>query len=308
MEQPPKLEKRFTIQKDEGVREKVHLLQSVIAEMQKEYPEIVGATLFGSLSSGQASKESDIDAYVFVDYEKAAERLKTPPGTFLDWGGRIRASHDEDIDEVKASTLLKSEHESAYWLSVGEAFRSTAEKLYGSNMPADIRSMLENIKVWNQYVDASSRESYFEPPSGIQPPKSRPMMSSVKVVPIAFSALDAIMTDVGALPENRPVIRESGLTEHFKVPAWVRIVGPMFHLGVGNGVRPYRKYFFQKLLDAGKRGEEMWKEIANFVEEWERGSKEKKRSDFYFPHTLSDAIRTYTPELSRKTDMLDLKK
>src|SRR3989344_4502474 len=76
MEQPPKLEKRFTIQKDEGVREKVHLLQSVIAEMQKEYPEIVGATLFGSLSSGQASKESDIDAYVFVDYEKAAERLK----------------------------------------------------------------------------------------------------------------------------------------------------------------------------------------------------------------------------------------
>jgi predicted nucleotidyltransferase len=73
---PPKEDlgpKRFEIQSDDFIRERLDIIQSGIEEMQEEDPNVLGLTMFGSMVKGKAHETSDVDGYLFLDAERLAQ-------------------------------------------------------------------------------------------------------------------------------------------------------------------------------------------------------------------------------------------
>lgn len=69
------MEKRFSFSPEKFERDKRTGIQKAIEALQKKYPEILGMTLFGSLTKRESSKSSrDIDEYVFLDPYKVAKK------------------------------------------------------------------------------------------------------------------------------------------------------------------------------------------------------------------------------------------
>jgi len=56
--------KRFLLSRNPELKERLEILQVLVYEMQKEHPEIISLSLFGSLTKGYATPESDYDGYI----------------------------------------------------------------------------------------------------------------------------------------------------------------------------------------------------------------------------------------------------
>lgn len=54
-------------------RERLRVFRDALSEVQERYPEVLGATIFGSTVKGRVKSESDIDSYLFIDADKAVE-------------------------------------------------------------------------------------------------------------------------------------------------------------------------------------------------------------------------------------------
>lgn len=63
--------KRFVLPTEEVARERLGKIKEVYRELKQQHPEIISMTLFGSYTKGRATEKSDIDAWVFIDEEKA---------------------------------------------------------------------------------------------------------------------------------------------------------------------------------------------------------------------------------------------
>ncbi|MDP2650340.1 MAG: hypothetical protein Q8P16_02130, partial [bacterium] len=68
------------------------------------------------------------------------------------------------------------------------------------------------------------------------------------------------------------------------------LLGTMFLLDVGQGIRPYRKYLLERLKNEGEFGETIWKAILEDLKKWESGGKKR---DVHYPESLEDAINVY---------------
>ncbi|MBY0111086.1 hypothetical protein K2Y00_03760 [Patescibacteria group bacterium] len=74
-ERDPRLERRrFVLSRVPELRERIFHLQKVFSDLQKEHPELVGLSLYGSHTKGYADFLSDIDGVVFVDFDEAQKR------------------------------------------------------------------------------------------------------------------------------------------------------------------------------------------------------------------------------------------
>lgn len=72
---PPKEElgpKRFEIQPDSFVSERLSAVQSGVEEMREEDPNVLGVTLYGSMVKGTAHEGSDVDGYLYLDADRLA--------------------------------------------------------------------------------------------------------------------------------------------------------------------------------------------------------------------------------------------
>lgn len=66
-------ERRFELPVQDEARARLDTFRTTIKELQKDNPEILGATVYGSMIKGkQARAESDIDAFLYVDTENPA--------------------------------------------------------------------------------------------------------------------------------------------------------------------------------------------------------------------------------------------
>jgi predicted nucleotidyltransferase/uncharacterized protein YbaR (Trm112 family) len=76
--QPPqKIEKRFLPATNDQAKERLNLFRNEVKNFQKNHPEFLGATLYGSMIKGdQAKKSSDIDTFLYIDAEKLPEQKK----------------------------------------------------------------------------------------------------------------------------------------------------------------------------------------------------------------------------------------
>jgi len=95
------LQKRFELPKDEQIRERLVSFQNAISSLQESNPEVVGATVYGSMVTGSAKETSDIDGFVFIDAKRAKGNL-----TDEDWQRAKReAEKQEGIDEIDLAVI-----------------------------------------------------------------------------------------------------------------------------------------------------------------------------------------------------------
>lgn len=301
MEQLSFQEKRFRLKEDAYAREKLHALQSGLKKIQAEHPEVIGATAFGSLTTGKGHEKSDIDCFVFVDVTPATIRIqkivgeqrgKTPPergqkgGMPAGFNSRLllmksifERSLVNSVTDESIIGLERSEEDAAgsYWTENGldEFYENLVEKTVQDEFRT--RGHQNTLEV------------------------------SPVIIPMSISAIDAVIQE-RLLPNGRQEMKFSvtGTPEthkkgrgYFASSRIGAVLGCMFHMDIGGGIRPYREHVVKRLSEAGPRGEKMWSEIADYVQRWE-GSEWANRN-IRFPSILEEALRIYAPRKTTET-------
>lgn len=71
-------ERRFELATNEQARERLDNFRIEVEKFQKEHPEVLGATVYGSMIKGEQAKEtSDVDAFLYIDGEVLPDKEKT---------------------------------------------------------------------------------------------------------------------------------------------------------------------------------------------------------------------------------------
>ncbi|MFA6274189.1 MAG: hypothetical protein WC662_03435 [Candidatus Paceibacterota bacterium] len=75
----PIYEKRFALPINESAKNRLNDFRVAVKEYQKEHPEILGATIYGSMIKGNQAKEtSDIDSFLYIDADNIPKENKDP--------------------------------------------------------------------------------------------------------------------------------------------------------------------------------------------------------------------------------------
>jgi len=119
-------EKRFLPATESFAKARLDNFRSGIKSFQKEHPEVLGATVYGSMIKGDQAKEtSDVDAFLYIDKENLPNGEKS-----------------KDID------VLESEYRSGFLKSLNIS-QEEASKYYG-----DLRPKLLDDQVLNNDINA----------------------------------------------------------------------------------------------------------------------------------------------------------
>ncbi|HEX3081665.1 MAG TPA: nucleotidyltransferase domain-containing protein [Candidatus Saccharimonadia bacterium] len=280
----------------EGVaREHLHSLQANITAAQTEYPEIRGATVFGSTVKGHATPESDVDGYMFIDVDEArrhgrALHVIRHEGQFLlepadrepyesvlsDAGASTEVNPLEGVFVAPISTdiISASVSEAADALKAGDEFRRRLEAL-----PSAARSLqLEAINLMQHVrMQAFTRTTHHgkEEISFDEAEYRRLRGIAMQVLP---SGVDLDLLDPPA-------------------PRISRNLSGLFHLGVSNQqLTPYRDQAIRELEALGPLGERVWQRLGQVVVNIEE---QRRHADIYFPQTLAEAANQYGGTRSR---------
>lgn len=259
-EKPPSAPKRFPLQKESFVEEKLTALRETVEELRGVYGmvpnPIIGATLFGSISQGQAKEHSDIDAWIFV-----------------------RAMHDDfSPDHKEAITKQKT-------------FLQTSQT---------VRSMYWGDSHWRETLQEKARDILAKKTNSIRfnDMDSRDTMKDLKVVPLSEDIIRHLvkeLTDPLLLRPRQHLDGFAGVETKRKdnmYPEWMSTIVPMFHLAIGNDIRKYRRAFLEELLKHGEKGEKIWQEVRSQLIMRERGRKERPEG-IHYPETITDALQAF---------------
>lgn len=227
-------EKRFLLSSEPFAKERMASIQETLREMKHKYPEVLSFCTFGSMVKGTAHEKSDIDGYLFVDADQAAQR------------------HPEEsiINMTPKEEYTKHRKE----ISLQAYFRP------------DIRREYEKLL----------RDSLQQ----------------------KFDLYDEQVRHIRVLPINREIIDQhvqelepwaTGRADHVVWPS--PNIFAMFHLAIGSGVRPYRRYLLERLGTMGESGERIWQEIIRNVEMLEQNFQENTGKRY--PKSLEDAQKLY---------------
>jgi len=266
--------KRFVLSKEDFSKERLTAIKTVVEEIKEKYPEILSLCMFGSMVKGTAHEGSDIDAYLYIDSEKASERRGVTEE-------QIHVTSDR-VGEV----YLKKEVAELYILEFRNRLKEMADL---EDVDVEhIRSRPISEKIINDEI--KSLTDYFNDKEKVETYCDR-LDEWEKKKPETGVAIDVLVKHY----ESRPEMPSS---QRFVMPN----LGPMFHLEVGGDIRKYRKMFLEKLLELGPLGEKIWATTIESTEMMENNLSTDKSKRY--PRTLEDAIRVYSPELRRDQEYL----
>lgn len=77
------VEKRFILPKQEFAKERLRAIKEAVEAVQKGRAEVLSLCLFGTMISGKARPDSDIDGYLFIDSELLSKKLGVDEGEIL---------------------------------------------------------------------------------------------------------------------------------------------------------------------------------------------------------------------------------
>lgn len=260
--------KRFVLSKEDFSNERLTAVKEEVEEIKEKYPEVLSLCMFGSMVKGTAHEGSDVDAYLYIDSAKAAERKGVTEEEILE-------TH-ERLDEV----YLTKEVAKLYILEFRNGLKEKAD-LEDKDVE-HIRSRPISEKIINDEIKALT--DYYTEKEKIDTFYER-LAEWEKKKPEVGVSIDELL----AYQKSRPEMPRS--------PSLVMPdLGPMFHLEVGGGIRKYRKMFLDKLVELGPVGEKIWAKTIESTEIMENNlsTDESKR----YPRTLADAVRVYSPESS----------
>lgn len=123
---------RFLLSNNPELQKRLKKLQEAVAELKKDFPEIVSLNLFGSMVKGYANETSDIDGYLMVDgtliphtsedtyshliFEKISDKLQIPEkqihiATYM--------TSENEIREYAKSSAYNTFLQKLFFLSIG---------------------------------------------------------------------------------------------------------------------------------------------------------------------------------------------
>ncbi len=105
--------KRFILSRNPEVQERLRVLREVFKELQGKYPEIISLSLYGSLTKGYATEDSDIDAFLHINgeiekHEYSKEELYE---LFVDIVREKLKLNKAQVENIKFDALNKKEIE-----------------------------------------------------------------------------------------------------------------------------------------------------------------------------------------------------
>jgi hypothetical protein len=263
-------------------RERLHALRDAITTVQEQYPEVLGATVFGSTVKGRVKLESDIDGFLFVDAGRAAE---------VD-----RPLHTE---EQRYGTYLQPST-SPYKAAIVEDMRDqgfTDPGLFKDFGELAISPAIISDSIEKLIPKAEAVGAFRERVLSMEPTLKDAQIQAINDLNDLNSAnksagmseveqLAAEKAFVEALPHSvdRELLHYSGLA----IPRNIR---GLFHLGINNQqLRTYRSMALNGLAANGQAGEVIWTELTKQVLHFEEG---RRGASIYFPRTLAEASAIY---------------
>ncbi len=140
-------ERRFELPVQEDARGRLEAFRTTVKEFQKENPEVLGATVYGSMIKGkQAHSESDIDAFLYIDAENPACNSTNPD-----------LYRDKFLNKLGAETL---EERSRYYEDLRSQFLSTdiLEKEIADQLDFYTKESLYKEMLRQRYGESSEEE------------------------------------------------------------------------------------------------------------------------------------------------------
>jgi predicted nucleotidyltransferase len=161
----PKPPHRYEIQSDTFAAERIRGLKQGCREFLGENSEVISCLLFGSLSKGTSTPESDIDVAVFLDAEKIR-------------GQDIKVSEEQEVDDEKGITRMVMSVPLEHTIADLYAFKLSNLVVYytdpasyqGSHIHtyAISRSLIDEIvRRWESYLQASASKIFVLPPGSL---------------------------------------------------------------------------------------------------------------------------------------------
>lgn len=253
-------DKRFEIQRDEFVRERLVALRDCLAELQNEHPEIMGLTIYGSITKGRAVEESDVDCVLFIDADKL---MMIDPNADVKTIHSISPSGRTEFVDTYA-------HE-----EVNEGYRELLRKTIARKIPDKDPEKLLDIGVY----PTSARIIDYQ----IARVKDR--------IDDFFEYLDAIEEHKGKLAILSP---EEDLPEEPKKPLRIEIGGSLFalfHLQVGHGLDQLRNEVIDRIEQEDRLiRDTLWKSVIKMTEAFEQYDNMDSK---YYPRTFEEAKKVY---------------
>lgn len=263
-------EKRFQLSREDFAKERVRGLQNAIEIIQRERPEIVSLTLFGSLVKGTSHPHSDIDLNIYVDVDALMEKRPELDDTVL---------VDKKYDYIKPK-------EKRLWASSfrWKDFRPDIQGEYVRYVTDTLLKAIPNIdnkQLKDMYVQPLSekivddmlseiRASYEQYPDGAEP-----AFLTFAPSPILEGAEAREMSERARVEPNQ-------------------VLYGLFFLDAGGGLRKYRKQIIDRLSQWGELGENVWSSLINATEGWEQKLNfDLMPSAKRYPRTLKAARALY---------------
>lgn len=109
--QQGKTERRFMPATESFAKTRLNLFRNGVKDFQKEHPEVLGATVYGSMIKGdQARETSDVDAFLYIDAENMPDKtnLQEPEKVEEEYRSNLLNRLNVSGDEYKYYKDLRS--------------------------------------------------------------------------------------------------------------------------------------------------------------------------------------------------------
>jgi hypothetical protein len=226
--EPPK---RFTVSGPEFIKDRLSVVKEEVKKIQQEHPEVLSFCMFGSMTTGKARSESDIDGYLFIDANIVAKNKRVNPACIQET--------DFSPSEVPRTYFTK-EVSDEYTLSLRDNLMRRLNLTVDQVKHVRARPISEEII--DQHVDNTISQI-----NSLEDYKRRKAEFEISEP-----------YNLAARPEHPP-LPSAGVT-----------LEAMFHLEVGGGITEYRQYLLTKLEQMGDTGTKVWKIIIEGTEMMEQ--------------------------------------
>lgn len=257
--------KRFQLSGEKFAKERMAVIREEVKSLQGKHPEVLSFCMFGSMTTGTARPESDIDGYLFVDVAKSAAARKTSPDAIIE---TQKSEHSGT-----PTTYFIEEVASGYTLPVRDAFKSKLE--LSDEHVEHIRSRPISREIIDQHVDSVIGQ--------IQELERYKLAIAERELNDPFDKPDSTPEEIQAYWDSRP--------EHPPLPDVGTNLSAMFHLEVGGGIGEYRQYLINKLEGLGEAGEKAWRTIIERTEAMEQHL--RTGTEVSYPRILEKAKQVY---------------
>lgn len=271
-------------------KERLHALRDAISAVSEDYPEVIGATVYGSTVKGRVKPESDIDGFMFVDTDRAASE------------GRPVSTQN------KANGIYFEPYTTSYYGAVVSEMEALG---YREAMLKDFAALPISRQIVTASIDkllpqAEVMENFWNQVRRLEPKAKEIQVQAIKdfrVFDVAndqrpMTAEERQQFDEGFISElppevNRDLLRCPDIRD-------ARNIRGLFHLGINNQpLRQYRSKVISELQAQGELGVIIWEDIGQWVLMFEKDRQEAKA---YWPSTLEEAAQVYGDEQSAPSE------